>query len=83
MSIIDSLIVLVCLAAVFGIGMYFSRNQKTTEDFFLAGKNVPGWVVVFYRRMIKMSIYDYLETRFSYVAWRMARRPSSSAASRT
>jgi solute:Na+ symporter, SSS family len=115
MSLIDSAIVLVYLAAVFGIGIYFSRNQKTTEDFFLAGKSVPGWVVVFaivgtmisstsfvghpgnvyakdmwnlpsffmlpvvmlfimrfvvvfYRRTIKMSIYDYLETRFSYTA---------------
>lgn len=115
MSILDTLIVILYLAAVFGIGMYFSRNQKTTEDFFLAGKNVPGWVVVFaivgtmisstsfvghpgnvyagnmwnlpsffllpvvmlfimrfvvvfYRRTIKMSIYDYLETRFSYAA---------------
>ena len=115
MSFIDSSIVLVYLAAVFGIGIYFSRNQKTTEDYFLAGKNVPGWVVifaivgtmisstsfighpgnvyannmwnlpsffllpvvmvfiarfvvVFYRRTIKMSIYDYLEKRFSYSA---------------
>jgi solute:Na+ symporter, SSS family len=112
---VDGLIVIVYLAAVFGIGIYFSRNQKTTEDFFLAGKNVPGWVVVFaivgtmissttfighpgnvfardmwnlpsflmlpfvmllvsrfvvvfYRRTIKMSIYDYLEKRFSYFA---------------
>ncbi|MFM2081784.1 MAG: hypothetical protein RL380_475, partial [Verrucomicrobiota bacterium] len=47
MSLIDALIVLVYLVAVFGIGIYFSRQQKTTEDFFLAGKNVPGWVVVF------------------------------------
>lgn len=115
MSMIDSVIVLAYLAAVFGIGIYFSRNQRTTEDYFLAGKNVPGWVVifaivgtmisstsfighpgnvyannmwnlpsffllpvvmifiarfvvVFYRRTIKMSIYDYLEKRFSYPA---------------
>lgn len=115
MSLIDAIIVLAYLAGVFGIGIYFSRNQKTTEDFFLAGKNVPGWVVVFaivgtmisstsfvghpgnvyardmwnlpsffllpvvmifiarfvvvfYRRTVKMSIYDYLETRFGYSA---------------
>lgn len=115
MSLIDSAIVLVYLAAIFGIGLYFSRNQKTTEDYFLAGRKVPGWVVVFaivgtmissttfvghpgnvyardmwnlpsflmlpfvmlfvsrfvvvfYRRTIKMSIYDYLEQRFSYFA---------------
>jgi solute:Na+ symporter, SSS family len=115
MNTVDLLIVLVYLATVFGIGIYFSRNQKTTVDFFLAGKNVPGWVVsfaivgtmisstsfighsgnvyakdmwnlpsflmlpivmvfisrfvvVFYRRTVKMSIYDYLERRFSYFA---------------
>jgi SSS family solute:Na+ symporter len=115
MSVIDSLIVLIYFAIIFGIGFYFSRNQKTTQDYFLAGKNVPGWVVVFaivgtmisstsfighpgnvyarnmwnlpsflmlplvmlfvsryvvvfYRRTIKMSIYDYLEKRFSYFA---------------
>jgi SSS family solute:Na+ symporter len=115
MSLLDCLIVVVYLAVVFGIGIYCSRNQKTTEDFFLAGKNVPGWVVifaivgtmisstsfighpgnvyahdmwnlpsflmlpfvmlfvsryvvVFYRRTIRMSIYDYLERRFNYGA---------------
>ncbi len=115
MSAIDYAIVLVYFAVVFGIGIYFSRNQKTTTDFFLAGKRVPGWVVVFaivgtmisstsfighpgnvyardmwnlpsffllpivmiavsrfivvfYRRTIRMSIYDYLEKRFSYFA---------------
>jgi SSS family solute:Na+ symporter len=115
MQLADAIIVVVYLAAVFGIGMYFSRNQKTTQDFFLAGRNVPGWVVGFaivgtmisstsfighpgnvfardmwnlpsflmlpvvmlfvaryvvgfYRRTIQMSIYDYLERRFSYGA---------------
>ncbi|NOS72763.1 MAG: sodium/solute symporter [Verrucomicrobia bacterium] len=115
MSTVDWIIVAGYLAVVFGIGIYFSRNQKTTEDYFLAGKSVPGWVVVFaivgtmissttfvghpgnvyasdmwnlpsflmlpfvmlfvsryvvvfYRRTIKMSIYDYLERRFSYFA---------------
>lgn len=115
MNLLDWSIVVAYLAAVFGIGIYHSRRQKTTEDFFLAGKNVPGWVVVFaivgtmisstsfighpgnvfardmwnlpsflllpvvmvfvsrtivvfYRRTIRMSIYDYLERRFNYGA---------------
>ena len=115
MTIIDTIIVLVYFAAVFGMGLYFSRHQKTTEDYFLAGRNVPGWVVafaivgtmisstsfighpgnvfardmwnlpsffmlplvlviisrhvvVFYRRTVRMSVYDYLERRFSYPA---------------
>ena len=115
MSLVDLVIVLVYFAIVFGVGVFFSRNQKTTQDYFLAGKNVPGWVVifavvgtmisstsfighpgnvyardmwnlpsflmlpvvmllvsrfvvVFYRRTVRMSIYDYLERRFSYGA---------------
>lgn len=115
MSTVDWIIVLGYLAVIFGIGLYCSRHQNTTEDFFLAGKNVPGWVVVFaivgtmisstsfighpgnvyardmwnlpsflmlpvvilfvsryivgfYRRTIRMSIYDYLERRFNYGA---------------
>ncbi len=115
MTFIDTIIVLGYFAAVFGVGLYFSRHQKTTEDYFLAGRNVPGWVVafaivgtmisstsfighpgnvfardmwnlpsffmlpvvlvfisrqvvVFYRRTVRMSVYDYLERRFSYPA---------------
>jgi SSS family solute:Na+ symporter len=74
MSPLDLAIVVLYLAIVFGIGIYFSRNQKTTEDFFLAGKKVPGWIVIFaiVGTMISstsfMSIYDYLEKRFNYGA---------------
>ena len=115
MSLIDFVIVLVYFAVILGTGFYFSRHQKTAEDYFLAGKNVPGWVVVFaivgtmissttfighpgnvyaknmwnlpsflmlpfvmlfvskyvvvfYRRTIRMSVYDYLERRFNYGA---------------
>ena len=115
MTIIDGIILISYFAVVFGVGFYFSRNQKTTEDYFLAGRSVPGWVVafaivgtmissttfighpgnvyardmwnlpsflmlpialifisrrvvVFYRRTIRLSVYDYLERRFSYPA---------------
>jgi len=115
MGIIDGIILISYFAVIFGVGFYFSRRQKTTEDYFLAGRNVPGWVVafaivgtmisstsfighpgnvyardmwnlpsffmlpfvlifvsrrvvVFYRRTVRMSVYDYLEQRFSYFA---------------
>ena len=115
MGWIDSIIVVAYLLAVFGIGMWFSRNQHSTEDYFLASRSVPGWVVAFaivgtmigsttfvghpgnvyardmwnlpaflmlpvvmvvvsrrvigfYRRTVRMSVYDYLERRFSYSA---------------
>ena len=31
------------LAALVGMGLYFSRREKTTDDFFLAGRRVPWW----------------------------------------
>lgn len=31
------------LAALVGVGAYFSRREKGTADFFLAGKRIPWW----------------------------------------
>ncbi len=47
MEPIDLAIVVVYLGFVAMLGLYFSRRQKTTEDYFLAGRNIPGWVVGF------------------------------------
>ncbi len=46
-SPIDTSIVVVYLSGVALLGVYFSRRQKTTEDYFLAARSVPGWVVAF------------------------------------
>lgn len=42
---IDYLIIVVYLAALTGIGIYFSRRQKNLEDFFLAGRSM-GWLPI-------------------------------------
>lgn len=112
---IDTGIVVVYLSGVALLGVYFSRRQKTTEDYFLAARSVPGWVVafsilgticgsatfvghpgnvfhdnmflipahlvplvvmlllarrivVFYRRNVRMTAYEYLQQRFGYPA---------------
>lgn len=31
------------LLALVGMGVYFSRREKTTDDFFLAGRRIPWW----------------------------------------
>ena len=106
---------MVYLSGVALLGVYFSRRQKTTEDYFLAARSVPGWVVafsilgticgsatfvghpgnvfhdnmflipahliplivmlllarrivLFYRRSVRMTAYEYLEQRFGYPA---------------
>ena len=47
MEPIDVAIVVAYLGFVATLGLYFSRRQKSTEDYFLAGRNIPGWVVGF------------------------------------
>src|SRR2546429_2238932 len=36
----DIVIIGFYFALVFGIGMYFARRERTSEDYFLAGRNV-------------------------------------------
>ena len=37
-------IVLGCyLAVLVGVGIYFAKREKSTEDFFLAGRRIPWW----------------------------------------
>ncbi|MHC4741594.1 MAG: sodium:solute symporter family protein [Planctomycetota bacterium] len=40
---LDYLALIAYLAVVVGIGAYFSRREKTTNDYFLAGRRVPWW----------------------------------------
>ena len=42
---IDLAIIAVYFAIVFGIGFYFSRKERTSEDYFLASRNI-GWFFV-------------------------------------
>ena len=112
---LDITIVVAYLGVIGLLGIYLSRRQKTTDDYFLAGRRVPGWIVgfsvlgtivssatfvghpsnsfrtdlweiprhiavpivmlivarylvVFYRRKVRMTAYDYLEQRFNYFA---------------
>src|SRR5450432_3638013 len=42
---IDIAIITVYFIMVFGIGFYFSRKERTSEDYFLAGRNI-GWFAI-------------------------------------
>jgi len=33
------------MAGLVGIGLYFSGRQKTTEDYFIARRTIPGWAM--------------------------------------
>ena len=33
------------ICCLIGIGIYFARRQKTTEDYFVASRSIPGWAM--------------------------------------
>src|SRR5215475_11437559 len=42
---VDLVIIGIYFVLVFGIGFYFSRKERTSEDYFLAGRNI-GWFAI-------------------------------------
>lgn len=45
MTILDWLIVAIFLGALVTIGYLFSHKNKNIEDYFVAGRSMPGWIV--------------------------------------
>ena len=61
-SVIDGLIIFVYLSTLMGIGFYFSRKQKTLDDYFKSGKQL-GWLSVGISLMAALnSGLDYINT---------------------
>ncbi len=60
-GVTDQLTVLACVAALLGIGFYFARRQRTTEDYFLAGRNQRPWVA-------GISLFAALFSLVAYIA---------------
>lgn len=42
-GVINYSVLTVYLLALVGMGFYFSKREKTTDDFFLAGRRIPWW----------------------------------------
>jgi solute:Na+ symporter, SSS family len=45
LGVVDLIIIGVYFAIVFGIGFYFSQKERTSEDYFLASRNI-GWFAI-------------------------------------
>src|ERR1700758_1392398 len=45
LATVDLVIIGVYFAIVFGIGLYFARKERTSEDYFLAGRDI-GWFFI-------------------------------------
>jgi solute:Na+ symporter, SSS family len=43
MRILDILVIALYVISLVGIGIFFARRQKTTEDYFIARASIPGW----------------------------------------
>lgn len=58
---LDHAVIVVCLAAMIGLGMFFSRRQRTEDEYFLAGRRMP-WLIV------GISIIASLLSSLTYVS---------------
>jgi SSS family solute:Na+ symporter len=45
MRSLDLIIIAAYLAGLIAIGLRFARRQRTTEQYFVAGRSVPGWAM--------------------------------------
>ncbi len=43
LSIADWAIIALYLLGIIGLGVWFGKDQRTTRDYFLGGKNIPWW----------------------------------------
>lgn len=43
---LDLTVLIVYLAAIVAFGAYFSTRQKTIQDYFVSGKNLPWWAIM-------------------------------------
>lgn len=45
LRLIDLIVLVVYFVAMAGMGPYFARRNKTTENYFLGGRSFPGWLI--------------------------------------
>ncbi len=57
---IDTFIIIFYLAAILAFGLFFRKYVSTTEDYFLAGKMLPWWVISFSIIGTNIGAYDYM-----------------------
>lgn len=46
-GILDFVVLVAYLAGTTALGIWLGRNQKNTTDYFVAGRNIPWWAVMF------------------------------------
>ena len=61
MTLIDAVIVVAYLLGMLGVGMWFMRRNKSSDDFFRGGGRLPWWVV-------SLSIYATLFSSITFLS---------------
>src|SRR5580698_9306558 len=62
MHLIDVVIIVIYLMTLVAIGLRSSRNQKTTDQYFVAGRSVPGWAA-------GLSLLATIITSLTFIAY--------------
>jgi len=57
---IDTIIIIFYMGAILIFGLHFRKYVSSTEDFFLAGKMLPWWVISFSIIGTNIGAYDYM-----------------------
>lgn len=45
LALLDYIVLVSYMAFVLGVGFYFMKHQKSTKDYFIANKRIPGWAM--------------------------------------
>jgi len=60
LGVVDWLVLVVIAALLIGIGVYYSRRQKTAENYFMADRNMPAF-------LIGISLYATICSTLTYL----------------
>jgi len=61
-GVLDWIVIAAYFASMLGIGWFYSRQTKTTEDFFLGGRDMGAW-------MVGLSLFATVLSTASYIAF--------------
>lgn len=59
---INYAVLIVYLASLVGMGIYFAKREKSTKDFFLAGKRIPWWAAGLSIYATQLSAITFVST---------------------
>ncbi|MDR0893475.1 MAG: sodium:solute symporter [Mediterranea sp.] len=59
---VDFTIIVLSVLLTIGVGFYFARRQKSTDNYFAGGRNIPSWA-------IGMSIFATLISSVTFLAY--------------